>query len=102
MEKFEDEAASCTYAVVLATADDNAGGASSGWVETRARQNVIFELGWFYGRLGRRRVVLIKEPEVTLPGDILGTVYTSTEDWKMALAKELKAANIDVNLDQVY
>jgi predicted nucleotide-binding protein len=43
------------YAVVLLTPDD-VGGSSSESLRSRARQNVILELGYFVGRLGRDHV----------------------------------------------
>jgi len=58
----------------------------------QARQNVILELGYFIGRLGRNRVAALKKGNLEIPSDILGVVYTPFDDtggWKMALAKEL-------------
>jgi predicted nucleotide-binding protein len=68
----------------------------------RARQNVILEMGYFIGRLGRERVCPLYTKGVELPSDLYGLLYTeidSSEHWKIKMAKELKAAgyNIDVN-----
>lgn len=61
IEKFEKEAETCSYAISLLTPDDSVSNRSSGTCE-QARPNVIFEAGWFAGRLGRERVlVLLKE-----------------------------------------
>ncbi|MCR6727057.1 nucleotide-binding protein [Agrobacterium fabrum] len=63
----------------------------------RARQNVIFELGNFAGKLGRGRVCLFRKCNVEIPSDLFGIVYTemdAAEGWKQALVKELRAAKI--------
>jgi predicted nucleotide-binding protein len=52
IEKFEDCAREVGFAVVLLTPDDLAGPADGPLVRTQARQNVIFELGYFAGKLG--------------------------------------------------
>jgi len=93
IEKVEEEAAAATFAVVLLTADDEGGSRSSPERrQPRARQNVILELGYFIGRLGRRRVVILYEPEVELPSDMQGVGYIELDKyggWKLKLAKEL-------------
>ena len=102
-EKFEDAAQRACFAVVLATADDIGRAKSAKEDRDRARQNVILEWGFFAGRLGRERVALLCEPGVELPSDIGGLVYVTLDAagaWRFDLAKELKAANIDVSLDR--
>lgn len=101
IEKFEDHAGQAGFAVVLLTGDDvgSADGTSS--LNSRARQNVVFELGFFFGALGRNRVVALYENGVELPSDILGVLYKPlSENWQTALAKELRAANIEVDLNR--
>jgi predicted nucleotide-binding protein len=67
----------------------------------RARQNVILELGWFQGRLGRKKVVVLRDDDVEQPSDIAGLVYISlANEWERLLARELKAAGFDVILDR--
>lgn len=102
-EKFEDAAGRARFAVVLATADDFGRAKSETEDRPRARQNVILEWGFFAGRLGRNRVTLLSEPGLELPSDIGGLVYTPIDaagGWKLLLAKELRAANIDASLDR--
>lgn len=61
IEKFEDLAADVVFAIVLFTPDDVGGKAARGTkLQRRARQNVVFELGFFVGRLGRDRVCFTK------------------------------------------
>src|SRR5262249_20276988 len=57
IEKFEDYA-DVGFAIVLLTADDKGGpeNCPAGELKPRGRQNVVFELGYFIGRLGRKRV----------------------------------------------
>lgn len=61
----------------------------------RARQNVVAELGYFVGRLGRRRVFILRKENVEEISDFSGIVYTAFDEaggWKIALMKDLKAA----------
>jgi predicted nucleotide-binding protein len=101
IEKFEAHAATASFAVILLTPDDLGGVAGSGPAE-RARQNVIYELGYFTGKLGRGRACLLRKGSVDMPSDLAGVIYTdldAADGWKLKLVKELKAAgfNIDAN-----
>lgn len=104
IEKFEKHAASVNFAIVLLTPDDV--GASKSKPETlspRARQNVILELGYFIGKLGRNRVCALYSG-VEVPSDLLGVVYVERDHagaWRWALANELKAAGYDVDLNRI-
>ena len=99
IEKFEQESASIDYAVVLCTGDDLAESQKAlessgdripkGQLTERARQNVIFELGYFTGKLGRGRVILIRDLAVELPSDLSGVIYISRSDWKSGLVSAL-------------
>lgn len=100
LEKFEGYAAHASFAVVLLTGDDAGGIRSSSDIRPRGRQNVIFELGFFFGKLGRDRVVVLHEGNVEKPSDISGLAYISLDQagaWKQALARELEAAGISVD-----
>jgi hypothetical protein len=59
--------------VVLLTADDISN--ALGETTLRARQNVIFELGYFCASLGRDRVCLVYQQGVELPSDLKGVLY---------------------------
>jgi predicted nucleotide-binding protein len=105
IEKFEHSAKEVGFAVILLTPDDLGGVANKSERSSRARQNVIFELGYFAGALGRGRVCLLRKGEVEIPSDLFGVVYTemdSAEGWKSRLAKELKAAKIDFDANRVW
>lgn len=78
IEKLGRYGKSCNFALVLLTADDETreGG-------LRARQNVIHELGFFHGILGRERVLLLKQTGIELPSNISGLIYKEFDDTKI-------------------
>ena len=100
IEKFEDFAR-VGFAVVLLTPDDRGGLQDDGAdFEPRARQNVIFELGYFIGKLGRKRVCALVKGGVEWPSDYNGVLYVSLDNlgaWKMELLRELKEAGYSVD-----
>lgn len=103
LEKFEDHAVSASYAVVLLTGDDE-GGLPGGTTRSRGRQNVVFELGFFFGKLGRKRVAVLLGDDVEQPSDINGLVYIGLDGgggWKHQLCRELEAAGIKVNYSRI-
>jgi predicted nucleotide-binding protein len=58
----------------------------------------VLELGFFYGALGRGRVVALYEEGVEIPSDIMGVLYKPMSgNWHTELAKELRAAGIDID-----
>jgi predicted nucleotide-binding protein len=105
IEKLERDAAGTTFAVALLSGDD-VGYAKSKVddAKPRARQNVVLELGYFSGLLGRTRVAVLYESGVEIPSDYLGVVYIPIDpagSWKFSLAKELQAAGISIDLNKV-
>lgn len=101
ISKFRDEASSVGFAVVLMTPDD-VGGKNSNELSARARQNVVFELGFFVGALGAHRVSALVRGEVERPSDFDGVTYISLDksDWQIALAKELRAAGYSIDFNR--
>jgi predicted nucleotide-binding protein len=92
------------YAVVLLTPDD-VGGTNPANLHPRARQNVILELGYFLGRLGRDRVCALYRGELELPSDYMGVIYIPFDSgggWRLSVAKELKAADFDVDMNKAF
>lgn len=88
-------------AVVLLTPDD-IGGKAGGQMEPRVRQNVLLELGYFMGVLGRHKVCALRSGKVEIPTDFAGVVWTDMAgEWKTALARELKAAGYDIDWNRV-
>jgi len=105
IEKFEEEASDVGFAAVLLSPDDE-GCRRGDKPKPRARQNVVFELGFFYGKLGRSRVVAIyrEEEGFDLPSDIFGVIYVPYDRggaWRMRLCQELKASGYDVSADNL-
>jgi predicted nucleotide-binding protein len=105
IEKFEDHSRNIGFAVVLMTPDD-VGGPKDHFLgqKPRARQNVIFELAFFVGMLGRDRVCALRKGEVELPTDYLGVLYKPMDSagaWKGKLAKEIQEAGFIVDVSKV-
>ena len=103
IEKFEDYA-DVGFAVVLLTPDDRGGTEAEAFEQQRhrARQNVVFELGYFIGRLGRNRVCALYRSGVEIPSDYSGVLYEELDEkgaWKLQLAKELRAAGLPVDMN---
>ena len=102
IEKFEKHS-EVGFAVALLTPDDT-GSIEGGEKQPRARQNVIFELGFFIGCIGRKRVCALTKGEVEIPSDYSGVVYISLNDsggWKFQLCKELKDAGYDIDANRI-
>ncbi len=93
------------FAVVLLTPDDMGRSASSEeTLRPRARQNVILELGYFIGLLGRKHVCALRRGDVEIPSDFSGVVYVPFDngrDWQMTLGGELQEAGYDIDWNKV-
>lgn len=105
IEKFIEHS-NVEFAVVLLTGDDlgRAAKDESEILTRRARQNVIFELGFFIGKLGRDKVCTLYEPGVDIPSDYSGVLFTRLDPeglWKLELARELKAAGLPIDLNMM-
>jgi Predicted nucleotide-binding protein containing TIR-like domain len=99
IEKFENNAAQASYAIIVLTPDDQGSRKGETTLNPRARQNVIFEMGYFYGRIGRRNVAVLIDPAVEKPSDTHGIAYITLDDigaWKGELFRELRHADINV------
>jgi predicted nucleotide-binding protein len=105
IEKFEGHA-DVKFAVVVMTADDRGGlsGDEAPKYRSRARQNVVFELGYFLGLLGRKKVCALYEQGVEMPSDYSGVLFIELDDrgaWRYQLAKELHQAKLPVDLNKL-
>lgn len=104
MEKIEAHG-DVGFAVVLLTPDDI--GAKLGQpTRPRARQNVLLELGYFIGRLGRSHVCSLATAggNMELPTDFAGVVWQELDSgggWKQVLARELAAAGFSIDWNKV-
>jgi predicted nucleotide-binding protein len=91
------------FAVVLLTPDDE-GNLKGEAPQPRARQNVLLELGYFIGKLTRKRVCTLKVGELEIPSDWRGVVdepYDANGAWKQTLARELKAVGYEIDWNKV-
>jgi predicted nucleotide-binding protein len=70
IEKFEEEAEKTSYAFAILTPDDIIRTEENQYLQ--ARPNVIFELGWFYGRVGRKRVCIMLKEGTIIHSDLAG------------------------------
>ena len=100
IEKFEEHS-DVGGAICLFTADDIGREKSRPKGKPRARQNVVFEAGYFMGKLGRNRLVLLADSGIDTPSDLSGVVYTNTRNWQIDLLKELKAMGYTVDLNNL-
>lgn len=93
------------FVVVLFTGDDVGYPKDSAREKRpRARQNVIFELGFFVGKLGRARVCSLYKEGVEILSDYQGVLYIPldpSEGWKLKLAQEIREAGISVDLSKI-
>ena len=87
-------------AICLYTADDIGRANAESSDHFRARQNVVFETGYFIGKLGRDHIVILADKGIEMPSDLSGVVRTNTGNWQFELLKEMKAMGyvIDLNL----
>ena len=101
--KFREESAAVGFAVVLMTPDDLGRAADDTQLKPRARQNVVFELGFFIGSLQPERVAALVKGDVEKPSDFDGVVYISLDraDWQMLLGQELKVAGYEFDWNKV-
>jgi predicted nucleotide-binding protein len=100
--KFENNA-DVAFAIVLLTPDDK--GVAKKDLDNekdRARQNVIFEMGYFIGRLGKHKVCAITKGEVEIPSDYSGILYINyAENWELSLFRELRAAGFEIDANDM-
>jgi predicted nucleotide-binding protein len=97
IEKFEQHAQTCSYAISLFTADDRVT-TKTGEQYWQPRPNVIFETGWFVGRLGTERVLILLQEGVRIYSDFDGVnrihFRSDIEDKFRAIGIELQAAGL--------
>jgi predicted nucleotide-binding protein len=96
IEKFEEEAGKAVYAFALLTPDDIV--VNEGQKYVQAHPNVIFELGWFYGKLGRNHVCILMKRGTKIHSDLDGISRIefdeSVEDKVLKIRRELKSAGL--------
>jgi predicted nucleotide-binding protein len=104
IEKFETHA-KVGFAVILLTPDDEGYPKNNpDHKKPRARQNVILEMGYFLGKIGRERVCALYIEGVEVPSDIQGILYIKMDEsgaWKHELGREMKSAGLNVRLEDI-
>jgi predicted nucleotide-binding protein len=96
IDKLLEESTASNYAIALFSPDDKT---EQG--EKRARQNVVLEVGYFLGKLGKERVRLLVKDKIEIPSDLQGILYEpfdTSGSWKTRILKELMAVGIYVDL----
>ena len=101
IEKFEENT-DVGAAICLFTGDDYGKAKDVEDDNLRARQNVVFEAGYFMGKLGRENVILIANPEIELPSDLQGVVYTNDKSWQIDVLKELREIGYTIDFNRVF
>jgi predicted nucleotide-binding protein len=93
IEKYEDSASLCSFAFALVTPDDQIASPIGDYHQ--ARSNVIFELGWFVGRLGKHRVAILLKEGTEIHSDIHGVsriqFRDNVEEKFLEIQRELSA-----------
>jgi len=108
IEKFEKHS-DVGYAIILLTPDEISFSADQTSIEDaqrkkeyRARPNVIFEFGYFVGKLGRNRVCCLHKGDVVVPSDLASLVYKKVNDsidsQAYSIIRELKAAGYKIKV----
>lgn len=100
IEKFENYS-DVTCAICLFTSDDQGKANSENKYKKRARQNVVFEAGYFIGKLGRENVIVIADENVEIPSDMSGMVYSSRNEWRFSVLKELRTIGFSIDYNKL-
>ena len=96
IEKFEYFAETCTYAIAVFTPDDEVKSGPENYLQ--ARPNVIYELGWFCGKLGRGGAMLLLKEGTELFSDFGGIIQkrfrANVSERVIEIRKDLEAAGV--------
>lgn len=101
IEKIEDNS-DVSSAICLFTADDIGKEKTETDEKPRARQNVVFEAGYFIGKLGRSNIVILADNDIEIPSDLSGVVYTNTENWQVDLLRDLKSMGYTIDFNKIF
>jgi hypothetical protein len=99
IEKLIEEGKNSNYAIALLSPDDLLNDGNK-----RARQNVILEVGFFMGFLGKERMRMLIKENVEIPSDLNGILYEKYDNagaWKLKILKELQATGIFIDFNAV-
>ena len=105
IEKIEEYANTVGFAIILYTACDKGKSKKDDDLKDRARQNVVFEHGYFVGKLGRNRVIALNKENMETPSDINGVIYIpmdSNEGWQTKILQELIKAGYTIDANNIF
>lgn len=89
-EIFEKCVEDCNLAIALLTPDDVGAKVGEDSFSARARQNVLIELGWFWGRFGRDHMLMLSRGHVEMPSDLSGLKLVK-------FAKKVEETRLDID-----
>ena len=101
IEKIEENA-DVGAAICLFTKDDYGRAKDASEDKLRARQNVVFEAGYFMGKLGRGNVIIVADKDLELPSDMQGVVYTDAGNWKTEVLQGLDKIGYAVDFNRLF
>ena len=101
IEKIEENA-DVGAAICLFTKDDYGRAKDASEDKLRARQNVVFEAGYFMGKLGRGNVIIVADKDLELPSDMQGVVYTDSKNWKIEVLQGLDKIGYAVDFNRLF
>lgn len=101
IEKFEEHS-DVGAAICLFTGDDYGKAKDATSENLRARQNVVFEAGYFMGKLGRENVIIVADKNLELPSDMQGVVYTDAGNWKTEVLQELDKIGYAIDFNKLF
>jgi predicted nucleotide-binding protein len=88
-------------AIAVLTPDDEGRLRGTADLKPRARQNVIFELGYFSAALGRDKVFVLCDESVERPSDYGGIRYIPLDAagaWHARLAQDLRTVGVQITV----
>ena len=103
IENLEKYVEDTRFAIALLTPDDVGAlkDEANQQLNPRAHQNVIFELGYFIGKLNPNQVCLLYKEGVELPSGIRDVAYVpmdSADDWKLKLSQGMRKAGLPIDM----
>lgn len=96
IEKIEMYSETVRTAICLFTPDDETKDGSK-----RARENVVFETGYFFGKIGRENTIIVAEPGVVNLSDLSGVVYINKNSWELDVLRELKDIGYAIDMNRL-
>jgi predicted nucleotide-binding protein len=96
IEKIEAYSEGVDAAICLFTPDDEMKDGSK-----RARENVVLETGYFIGKIGREKTIVVAAEGVMNLSDLKGIVYVSDKNWELDVLKELREIGYSVDFNKL-